>query len=382
MKLRIVSFILLILYCTMILTSCSILDPVLYETHLFKRSSEQIYKIAEKSVGEIITYNKFDQALSLGTCFVYSSDGKLITNYHVIEDAYSATVTIDGKEYIVDKIISYDPDIDLAIIKVNATNLTPLSLNYGNVNGGEKVYAVGSSKGLTLSFTTGVVASPDRVFDNIRYIQHDAAISVGNSGGPLLNEYGEVVGINTWGFKEGQNINFAISVDEINNIKNKKTMRFIDFYYENGKEAFIKLRNHVISTGYFDTDKGMYIIQFDSFYTPSVNGTVTPCLTYELDSEVIGFYLINDNCDIVIFLDKKLDGTYDVFYKDNNVGSLYATLYASIYVEGDSLDYGYYPGQSTLTKATNMTSLLIYKLDTLFKDIGVTTYDFGFKSYK
>ena len=385
MKFRIISFIILIIYCTMFLSSCSILDPVLYETHLFKRSSEQIYKLAEKSVGEIVTYDKFDQAISLGTCFVYSSDGKLITNYHVIEDAYSASVTIDEKNYMVDKIISYDPDIDLAIIKINATNLTPLSMNYGNVSGGEKVYAVGSSKGLTLSFTTGVVASPDRVFDDVVYIQHDAAISNGNSGGPLFNEYGEVIGINSMGLKEGQNINFAISIEEINNIKYKKSMDFNDFYYENGKEAFKKLRNYAISTGSFDTGtsgSSLYIIQLDSFYTPSVNGTITPCLTYELDSEMIGFYLINDNCTVVIFFDKKLDGTYEVFYKDNNVDALYGTIYASTYVQGTTLDYSYYPGQSTLTKATDMTSLLIYKLDTLYKSIGITAYDLGFKAYK
>ena len=369
----------------MFLSSCSILDPVLYETHLFKRSSEQIYKLAEKSVGEIVTYDKHGQAMSLGTCFVYSSDGKLITNYHVIEDAYSATVTINQKEYIVDKIISYDSDIDLAIIKVNATNLTQLSLYYGNVSGGEKVYAVGSSKGLTLSFTTGIVASPDRVFDDVVYIQHDAAISNGNSGGPLFNEYGEVIGVNSWGLKEGQNINFAISIEEINNIKNKTSMDFNDFYYENGKEAFKKLRNYAISTGSFDTGTSgsdIYVRQFDSFYIPSVNGKITPCLTYELDSEMIGFYLINDDCTVVIFFDKKLDGTYDVFYKDKNIDVLYGTIYASTYVKGATLDYGYYPGQSTLTKATDMTSLLIYKLNTLFKSIGITTYDLGFKAYK
>ena len=143
--------------------------------------------------------------------------------------------------------------------------------------------------------------------------------------------------------------------------------------------------DEVDSLGSFDTvtsGSSLYIIQFDSFYTPSVNGTITPCLTYELDSEMIGFYLINDNCTVVIFFDKKLDGTYEVFYKDNNVDALYGTIYASTYVQGTTLDYSYYPGQSTLTKATDMTSLLIYKLDTLYKSIGITAYDLGFKAYK
>ena len=304
MKLRIISFIILIIYCTMFLSSCSILDPVLYETHLFKRSSEQIYKIAEKSVGEIVIYDIFDQAISLGTCFVYSSDGKLITNYHVIEDAYSATVTIDEKDYVVDKILSYDPDIDLAIIKINATNLTPLSLSYGNVSGGEKVYAVGSSKGLTMSFTSGVVASSNRTIAGVRYIQHDAAISNGNSGGPLMNEYGEVIGINTMYLKEGQNINFAIATSEIKKIKYNHSIVLKKSKAISREIAFNTIKNYVINRGTYNKHASSldpnyiledYDLEIDRFITDMYPGENIFKVTYNKIGDNLWFFLYNEN---------------------------------------------------------------------------------------
>lgn len=86
-------------------------------------SSVEIYDMFEKSTGEVLTYDTNGNELELGTCVVYSADGKLITNYHVIEDAYSATVKIQGKSYDVQYVLAYDKNIDLADAGVTAYDL-------------------------------------------------------------------------------------------------------------------------------------------------------------------------------------------------------------------------------------------------------------------
>ncbi len=206
---------------------------------LSEYTSEEIYEIAEKSVGEISTYTKNGSALSLGTAFVISEDGKLVTNYHVIENAYSAEVTIDGHEYNIASILAYDKDIDLAILKINASSLNALPTQSIGIKGGATVYAVGSSEGYTLSFSTGVIASPNRTINGVSYLQHEAAISHGNSGGPLFNTYGEVIGINTLTNIEGQNLNFAISCSELENMVYGTALTMAEFY-ENQCNPFLR----------------------------------------------------------------------------------------------------------------------------------------------
>lgn len=181
-------------------------------------SPTDIYNQSVKFVGEIVTYDRGGNELALGTCFVYSSDGKIITNYHVIEGAGSAKVDINGKTYRVESVLAYDTTIDLAVIKINATGLDAATISKRQVQVGDTVYAIGSSRGMTNTYSQGIVTYANRVIDGVAYVQHDASITHGNSGGPLINEYGEVIGINTWTISDSQNLNFAISTNEINTL--------------------------------------------------------------------------------------------------------------------------------------------------------------------
>ena len=155
---------------------------------------------------------------SAGTGFVVSASGYIITNHHVIEDADAVQVeTFDGRE-LTAEVVGADPETDLALLKVPAeSELAPLPLGDSDrLRVGDWVAAIGNPLMYDHTVTVGVVSAKGRrltasAFDS--YLQTDAAINVGNSGGPLLNLHGEVVGINTAIASQGQNIGFAVPVN-------------------------------------------------------------------------------------------------------------------------------------------------------------------------
>jgi serine protease Do len=141
-------------------------------------------------------------AESLGTGFFVSDNGYVLTNYHVIREADTIVVGVNGGDEYEAKIIGMDPTSDLALLKIEIKTKTPF-LEFGssdNLKVGEWVMAIGSPFGFEYSVTQGIVSAIGRGLDNDRYvpfIQTDVAINPGSSGGPLLNYEGKVVGINS-----------------------------------------------------------------------------------------------------------------------------------------------------------------------------------------
>ncbi len=159
---------------------------------------------------------------SLGSGFIISKDGYIVTNNHVVEGADEIKVKLaNGKKYHA-KVIGRDPKTDVALIKIKAHNLVPLKIgNSDDLKVGNWVVAIGSPFGLEQTVTAGIVSAKGRIIGEGPYddfIQTDASINPGNSGGPLLNMDGEVVGINTAIIKSGQGIGFAIPSDLAENI--------------------------------------------------------------------------------------------------------------------------------------------------------------------
>jgi serine protease Do len=154
----------------------------------------------------------------VGSGFVMTADGYILTNNHVVEDADQIKVKFaNGKEYD-GKVVGRDPKTDLAVVKINGvSDLHPLAQgNSDDLKVGSWVVAVGSPFGLEQTVTAGIVSAKGRVigsgpYDN--FIQTDASINPGNSGGPLINMKGEVVGINTAIIASGQGIGFAIPIN-------------------------------------------------------------------------------------------------------------------------------------------------------------------------
>ena len=166
-----------------------------------------------------------------GSGFIISSDGYILTNFHVIESSNSVTVTTyDGTEYDAE-IIGYDQSMDIAVLKIDAKELVPVVLGRSEtLNVGDDVIAIGNPLGeLTFSLTRGVVSALNRQVTlsgnvTMELIQTDCAINSGNSGGALFNMYGEVVGITNAKYSSSSsgasidNIGFAIPVDDIRDI--------------------------------------------------------------------------------------------------------------------------------------------------------------------
>ncbi len=163
-----------------------------------------------------------------GTGFIISEDGYIVTNNHVVDGADKIEIRINNKEKYPAKLIGKDAATDLALLKVDVKQrLTPLPLGDSDrVRVGEWVMAIGDPLNFDKTVTVGVVSAKDRSgltadaatrsFEN--YIQTDAAINFGNSGGPLLNTSGEVVGINTAIFRPAQNIGFAVPINTLKSI--------------------------------------------------------------------------------------------------------------------------------------------------------------------
>jgi Do/DeqQ family serine protease len=158
---------------------------------------------------------------ALGSGFVWSKDGIIVTNNHVVEGASQISVTMQDGTTVPAKLIGVDPDSDVAVLRVDSKNLVPALIGTSSdLLIGETVVAVGNPFGLSGTVTTGVVSATGRSVPSKEagrtftdFIQTDASINPGNSGGPLLNIEGKVIGINVAIYAEGKGIGFAIPVD-------------------------------------------------------------------------------------------------------------------------------------------------------------------------
>lgn len=178
----------------------------------------EIVKHSSDAVVLIVISDSSGQETALGSGFLVSADGEIVTNYHVIKDAHSAIVKLsNGAFFPVKGVLATDANKDLAVIKVNGKNLPFLSLGDNDkLSVGDHVVAIGSPLGLEGTVSDGVV-SAIREAANKEWIQTTAPVSHGNSGGPLLNMSSHVVGVITMGVNPemGQNLNFAAPSKEV-----------------------------------------------------------------------------------------------------------------------------------------------------------------------
>lgn len=160
------------------------------------------------------------QQRGLGSGFILSSDGYILTNAHVVKDAQTVMVKLSDKREFKAKVVGLDTTTDVAVLKINATNLAPVKIgNPNQLKPGNWVVAIGSPFGLENTITQGIVSALSRNLpdDNaVPFIQTDVPVNPGNSGGPLINLYGEVVGINSQIYSKSggyMGISFAIPID-------------------------------------------------------------------------------------------------------------------------------------------------------------------------
>ena len=162
----------------------------------------------------------------IGSGFIISPDGTILTNAHVVKDASEVTVKLTDRREFKAKVIGVDPQTDIAVLKIDANNLPSVKLGDSkNLEVGNWVVAIGSPYGFENSVTSGIVSATSRSLPDgtyVPFIQTDVAVNPGNSGGPLFNLQGEVVGINSQIYSRSggyQGLSFAIPIDTAMQVK-------------------------------------------------------------------------------------------------------------------------------------------------------------------
>jgi S1-C subfamily serine protease len=198
---------------------------------LFRRVSPSVVHITSLGVQrDLFSLNVQQVPRGTGTGFVWDDSGHIVTNFHVIQGANGARVTLADQTTFDAKLVGAFPDRDLAVLRIEApkAKLPPIALGSSrDLQVGQRVYAIGNPFGLDQTLTMGLVSALNREIESFNnrsirgVIQTDAAINPGNSGGPLLDSAGRLIGVNTQiaspsGASAG--IGFAIPADEVNRI--------------------------------------------------------------------------------------------------------------------------------------------------------------------
>lgn len=254
--------------------------------------SRAVITAAEK-VGPSVVYIEVQQAIrsrsanaprlpqearGSGSGFIFTPDGFILTNSHVVHGARRIEVTVsDGRKYEAD-LIGDDSDTDLAVIRINAPNLAPGYLGEAQkIRVGQLVVAIGNPYGFQYSVTAGVVsalgrslrAQSGRLMDDV--IQTDAALNPGNSGGPLVNSRGEVIGVNTAMILPAQGISFATSIDTAKFVASrlirdgKVSRSYIGFAGQN-----VPLPRRIVRYYNLPVESGVLVVSFEG-HSPARN---------------------------------------------------------------------------------------------------------------
>jgi serine protease Do len=264
-------------------------------------TAEEIYTVACRSaVGVTIpgqAYNIFGQASSStvnGSGIVLSEDGYILTNYHVIEDAYEGgasiqVITYDEQEYEAE-VVGVETDSDLAVLKIDADGLTPAEFgDCSEMRVGQTIYAVGNPLGeLTYTMTSGIVSALNRqittdVNVTVNMFQIDAAVNSGNSGGPVFNVYGQVIGVVTAKYSQSgmEGLGFAIPITDAASIAND----IIANGYVTGK-AYLGLTLTTVSASvakYYNMVQGVYVYSVEAGSCAEAAGLCTGDIITAID---------------------------------------------------------------------------------------------------
>ncbi|MCL2226180.1 MAG: trypsin-like peptidase domain-containing protein [Oscillospiraceae bacterium] len=191
--------------------------------------AEQIYAMASPAVFLIQVLDDDDEVLKTGSGFFICETGLAVTNYHVVVGAHSVRIVLDDGE-VLDAAGLYDfcRATDAALIQVDGGDFAYLNISDAPLRTGATVFALGSPLGLQASFSRGIVSQALREVEGMTFIQLDAAISTGSSGGALLDVYGRVVGVTTATMQGSQNINLAVPIEAFIALSSESYVPFAD----------------------------------------------------------------------------------------------------------------------------------------------------------
>jgi hypothetical protein len=287
-------------------------------------NASEIFKKVNPSIVYIETYNKYNEKVGSGSGVIVSKDGVVVTNHHVIVDVteiqYVKIRLHNGQVYETDQVIGYSDNRDLAVLKINGPkNLVPITLGDSTkIKTGEKIFALGSPLGIQNSVTEGIISNKNIIDNKLSFIQFTAPISEGNSGGALVNIYGELVGINVAYYIKGQNMNLAIPLKDYQALNKSKLKTILEV----NREYYIAVK------GEGDTVEEEYNDTFDNadeiiYAVGAINGQIK-----NIDDIDTFYFLVTDYSEIII-----TGSTLDAALSEDFAFGIYD-------VEGNEIQYG------------------------------------------
>lgn len=217
-------------------------------------------KDISKIVAPAVVYIETD--ICCGSGFIIDSSGLVVTNYHVIDNCKYAFIRLtNGNTHNVVYVVDYNKEKDIAILKVNATNLPTVKLADSiSIENGDTIYTIGSPKSLENTISSGLISNKNRIINDLPYIQISAPISSGSSGGTLINEKAEVIGITSAAFSNAQNLNLAIPINQLNTLNQCLNLTFTEVY--NIEHPKLSIKSYEIENN--DTLENANIVDMES----------------------------------------------------------------------------------------------------------------------
>ncbi len=345
----------------------------------------EVYEKCSSSVFLIQTFDAYGTAIALGSGFFIDSNGIAVTNYHVLEDALTATATLtNGKEYDVSGVLYFDADEDYAVIKINGSGFSPLPVgDSSSLKGGEKVFAIGNPRGLTNTISDGIVSNPKSDFYDM--IQITAPISPGSSGGALINSKGEVIGITQGTIIDSQNLNLAVPINSV--IRQGSISQFESIYgvmsmseyalrngYINasGKQAFVSRNSRKDA---YNAIKTFILGNNNDKWNKNIDSSPAFTCTYNSDDYIYIYTVAYDDS----FDENLLFRLEIVVIETNEKFSCSMTLLPNM--TDVFLSFGYYPEPAEY--ASYAGSISSFQPDSLNYDAAISfDYYSGLSSYK
>ena len=340
-------------------------------------TSAEIYEKCSPAVFYIEVYDKSGQAFASGSGFFIDADGTAVTNYHVIEDAYSAKIlrSDNNKTYNVLGIYDYNATRDWAVIKVDGKDFPYLEIDEAPVSGGEEIFTIGSPKGLDNTISEGLISNPSRTIGNVPYIQISAPISNGSSGGALISKLGKVIGITSAGRDDGQNLNLALPISIIKGYKKTTPHPFSALLSSDAEKPFGNIDLDV----YPEDERAFELLKMWIYSNFSETTEAGPAvvLTYEDEGFINQYkFIYSEELNCIVISYEETDGIYD-FYTSLSFNEDTPTVVQFSYNDTDySGNEIYCWGVSDMYKGSFYPGMEVY-----FKDfMGEFGGDYGLKS--
>ena len=329
---------------------------------LAKVSGNQIVADAAGYVGKAISFNVFGEFIEESAAFVISSDGKIVVPLKTITGASSVEIILNGEYYTVTDVLAWSDSHYFAVVKIDATDLSCAPLCTAKPATGDTVYTVGAPVLSPLSISGGIVSNANCIFNGVSFIQHDADLFTGYDGGPLFNEFGEVIGINIGYIHDNYDaqINFSAYVSDIDTLDYSTPTSIADW----GKSTFTSfdhIRRWVDASANFVHDDAVayQLIGSDFYYA----------IGYFLENKVCfvegEWYFDGYTVGVRIYLDNTA-GTYQyyaAFSDDMFVNEAFGFIDAATYNQDTVLTYdGYYGKYWTESELMALYSKHAYKV--------------------